>query len=175
MSNSATSWTAGSRLLCPPLFPGVCSNSCPLSQWCHPTISSSVLISSCPQSLPASESFPMSQLFTSGGQSIGALEPVCPMTMQDWFPLGLTGLISLQSKGFSRVFSSTTIQKLQLIPIVSKAMLSDWPAKGQIKMSVTISSLGPEMSQQDGYVTVNSAKSTIFIFPICKYWVLSLS
>ena len=163
------------RFPCPSLSPRVCSNSCPLSQWCCPTISSSVNLFSCPQYFPGSGSFPVSQLFASGGQNIGASATVLPVNSQGWFPLGLTGLISLQSKGFSRVFSSTTIQKLQLIPIVSKAMLSDWPAKGQIKMSVTISSLGPEMSQQDGYVTVNSAKSTIFIFPICKYWVLSLS
>ena len=84
--------------------------------WCHSTISSSVTpFSSCPQSFPASESFPMSQLFTPGGQSIGtsALESVFPMNFQGWFPLGLTGLVSLLSKGLSRVFSSTTIQKHQ--------------------------------------------------------------
>ena len=87
-------------------FP-ICSNSCPLSQWCHPTISYSVApISSCPQSFPASVSFSMSQLFASGGQSIGASAPasVLPMNIQSWFPLGLTGLI-LQSKRHSRVFS----------------------------------------------------------------------
>ena len=91
--------------------PRACSNSCPLSRWCHPTISSSVIpISSCLQSFPASGSFQMSQLFASGGQSIGvsASASVFPMNIQDWFPLGLTGLISLQSKGLSRVFSSTT-------------------------------------------------------------------
>ena len=93
--------------------PGVYSNSCPLSRWCHPTISSSVVPFSCHQSFPASGSFPTSQLFTSGGQSIGpsASASVLPMNIQDWFPVGLTGLISLQSKGFSRVFSNTTIQK----------------------------------------------------------------
>ena len=102
------------RLPCCSLSPGVCSNSCTLSQWCHPAISSSVVpFSSCPKSLPASESFPMSQLFASGGQSIGvsASATVLPMIIQDWFPLGWTGLISLQSKGLSSVFSSTTIRK----------------------------------------------------------------
>ena len=86
------------RLPCPALSPGVCSTSCPLSQWCHPTISSSVIpFSSCPQSFPASGSYPMSQLFASGGQSIGASASasVLPMNIQGWFPLGLTGLSSL--------------------------------------------------------------------------------
>ena len=100
-----------SRLPCPSATPRSCSNSFPLSWWCHPTISSSVIpFPSCLQSVPASGSFPMSQFFTSGGQSIGvsASTSVLPMNIQDWFPLGLTGLISLQSKGLSRVFSSTT-------------------------------------------------------------------
>ena len=104
------------RLPCPSLSSGFCSNSCPLSQWCHPTTSSSgALFFSCLQSFPASESFPVSQFFTSGGQSIGvsALASVVSMNIQDCFPLGLTGLISLQSKGFSRVFSNTTVQKHQ--------------------------------------------------------------
>ena len=102
-----------SRLLCPSLFPTVCSNSCPLSQWCHPTILSSVTsFSSCPQSFPASGSSPMSGLFTWGGQGIGvsASASVLPMIIQDLFPLGLTGLISLQSKGLSKI-SSTTAEK----------------------------------------------------------------
>ena len=93
-----------------------CSNSCPLCQWCHPTISSSVApFSSCPQSFSASESFPMSQLFASGGQSIGtsASASVLPMNIQSWLPLGLTGLIFLLSKGLSRVFSSVTVWKHQ--------------------------------------------------------------
>ena len=93
--------------------PGVCSNSYPLSRWCHTPILSSVIpFSSCLQSFPASRSFPMSQLFTSGDQSIGA-SSVLPMNIQGWFPLGLTGLISLQSKGFSRVLSSTTVWRCQ--------------------------------------------------------------
>ena len=100
-------------LPCPSPSSAVCSNSCPLSQWCHPTISSSVIpFSSCLQFFPASGSFlPVSQLFSSGVQSIGvsASVRVLPMNIQDWFPLGLTGLISLQSKGLPRVFSKTTV------------------------------------------------------------------
>ena len=99
---------------CPPPTPGVHSNSRPLSRWCHPAISSSVFpFSSCPQSLLASESFPMSQLFTWGGQSTGvsALASALPMNTQDWSPLEWTGWISLQSKRLSRVFSNTTLQK----------------------------------------------------------------
>ena len=94
----------------------VYSNTCPLRQWCHPTISSSVVpFSSCLKPFPASESFPMSQFFASGGQSIGisASASVLPINSQDWFPLGWTGWISLQSKGLSRVFSNTTVQKHQ--------------------------------------------------------------
>ena len=101
---------------CPSPTPGVHPNSCPLSRWCHPTISSSVVpFSSCLQSFPASGSFPMSRLFPSGGQSIGASgsASVIPMNNQGWFLLGLTGLISLLSKVLSRVFSSTTVQKHQ--------------------------------------------------------------
>ena len=99
---------------CPSPAPGVHPNSCPLSRWCHPAISSSVVpFSSCPQSLPASESFPMSQLFAWAGQNIGvsASTSVLPMNTQDWSPLGWTGWISLQAKGLSRVFSNTTAQK----------------------------------------------------------------
>ena len=101
---------------CPSPTPRVHPNSCPLSGWCHPTISSSVVpFSSCPQSFPASVSFQMSQPFTTGGQSIGvsASASVLPMNTQDWSPLGWTGLISLQSKGLSRVFSNTAVQKHQ--------------------------------------------------------------
>jgi len=101
---------------CPSPTPRVHSNSCPSSWWCHPAISSSIVpFSSCPQSLPASESFPMSQLFSWGGQSIGgsALASVLPMNTQDWSPLEWTGWTSLQSKGLSRVFSNTTLQKYQ--------------------------------------------------------------
>ena len=101
---------------CPSPVTGVYSNSCPLSQWCHPTISSSLIpFSSHLQSFPASGSFPISQLFASGGQSIGvsASTSVLPMNIQDRSPLGWTGWISLQSKGLSRVFSNATVQKHQ--------------------------------------------------------------
>ena len=102
------------RLPCPSPSSRVCSNSSPLSQWCHPTILSSIIrFSSCLQSFPASGSFLMSQVFGSGGQSIGASAAVLPMNIQGWFPLRWTGLISLLSKGLSRVFSSTTVRKLQ--------------------------------------------------------------
>ena len=99
---------------CSSLSPGVCSNSCPSTQRCHPTISSSVIpFSSCLLSFPASGSFPMSQLFTSGGQSIGASTSILSTNSWSLFPLGLTGFISLLSKGLSRVFSSITVQKPQ--------------------------------------------------------------
>ena len=113
---SASSVTQSCLTLCNPMnciMPGlVYSNSCPVSQWCHPTISSSVIaFSSSLQAFPASGSFPMSQFFASGDQSIGASASasVLPMTIQDWLPLGLTGLMSLQSKGLSRVFSNTIV------------------------------------------------------------------
>ena len=107
-------WPCGlqhTRLPCFALSTGVCSNSCPLSRWCHPTISSSIVpFSFCPQSFPATGSFQMSQLFTLGGQSIGVsvLSSALPVNIQGWFPLGLTGLISLLSERLSSVFSSIT-------------------------------------------------------------------
>ena len=110
---------------CLPPSPGACSNSCPLSWWCHPTIWSSVItFSSYHQSFPASGSFLMSPLFSSGGQISGASASasVCPMNTQDWSPLGWTVWISLQSKGLSRVFSNTTVQKYQFF----SAQLSLW-------------------------------------------------
>ena len=119
---------------CPSQTPGVLSNSCASSWWCHPAISSSVVpFSSCPQSLPASGSFPMSQLFTWGGQSIGvsALASVLPLNTQDWSPLGWTGWFSLQSKGLSRVFSNTTVQKHQFfgtqLTSQSNSHIHTWP------------------------------------------------
>ena len=119
---------------CPTSTPRVYSNSCPLSWWCHPAIPSSVIpFSSCPQSLPASGSFPKSQLFTWGGQSIGvsASASVLPMNTQDWSPLGCTGCISLQSKGLSRVFSNTTVQNHQFFSIQlssqSNSHIHTWP------------------------------------------------
>ena len=108
------------RLPCPSPTPGAYSNSCPSSQWCHPTISSTVILySSCLQSFPGSGFLPMSQYFASSGQSIGvsASASVLPMNIKDWFPLGLTGLISFLSKGLSRVFSNTTVQKHQFFNI----------------------------------------------------------
>ena len=116
---------------CPSPAPGVYSNSCPLSQWCHPAIS--VVHFSCPQSLPASGSFPMTQLFTRGGQIIGvsALASVLPMNTQDRSPLGWTGWISLQSKGLSRVFSNTTVQEHQFfgtqLSSQSNSHIHTWP------------------------------------------------
>ena len=104
------------RPLCPLPTPGIHPNPCPLSQWCHPTISSSIVpFSFCPQFFPASGSFQVSQNFASGGQRIGvsASTLVLPMNTQDWSPLGWTGWISLQSKGISRVFSNTIVQKHQ--------------------------------------------------------------
>ena len=117
VSNSL--WPRGlqhARPPCQSLTPGVYPNSCPLSRWCHPTISSSVVPFSCLQSFQASGSFPMTQFFESGGQRIGVSAfqwTVLPMNTQDWSPLGWTGWISLQSKGLSRVFSNTTVQKHQ--------------------------------------------------------------
>ena len=119
---------------CPSSTPGVHSDSLPSSQWCHPAISSSVVpFSSCPQSLPASESFPMSQLFAWGSQSTGvsALASLLPKKSQGWSPLEWTGWISLQSKGLSRVFSNTTVQKHQFfstqLSSQSNSHIRTWP------------------------------------------------
>ena len=111
-------WPLGlqhTRLPCPSPSPGACSNSCPLSWWGRPTISSSdVPFFSCLQSFPASGSFPMSWLFTSGGQSVGASASVLPMNIQDWFPLGLTGLISLMTKGLKSLLQHHSLKALVL-------------------------------------------------------------
>ena len=122
------------RLPCPSPSPEACSNACPLSRWCHPTISSSIIpFCSCPQFFPASGSFLISQLFVWGGQSIGASASasVLPMNIQDWFPLGLTDLIFLQFKGLSRVFSNTTVQKYQFfstqLSLLSNSHIHTWP------------------------------------------------
>ena len=133
MSNSL--WPHGlehARLPCPSPTPGAYSKSCPSSWWCHPTISPSVIPFSCPQSFPASESFPMSQVFTSGGQSIGvsASTSVLPKNTQDWSPLGWTGWISLQSKGLSRVLSNTIVEKHQVfsaqLSLQSNSYIHTW-------------------------------------------------
>ena len=121
------------RPLCSSPTPGVYSNSCPSSQWCHPAISSSVIFSPCPQSLPASGSFPMSQLFTWGGQSTGVstLASFLPKNTQGGSPLGWTGWISLQSKGLWRVFSKTTVRKHQFfdpqLSSQSNSRIHTWP------------------------------------------------
>ena len=122
------------RLSRPSPSPRACSNSCPLSWWCHPTLSSSVIsFSSCLHSVPASGSFQMSQFFASGGQIIGvaASTSVLPMNIQDWLPLGWTGWISLQSKGLSRVFSNTTVQKHLFfstqLSLGSNSHIHTWP------------------------------------------------
>ena len=121
---------------CPSPTPRVYANSRPSSQWCHATISSFVIpFSFCPQSFPASGSFQMSQLFASGGQSIGvsASTSVLPMNTQDWSPLGWTRWISLQSKGLSRVFSNTTVQKHQFfgtqLSSLSNSHIHTWPVE----------------------------------------------
>ena len=123
---------------CPSPTPRVYLNSCPLSRWCHSTISSSVIpFSSNLQSFPASKSFQISQLFVSGGQSIGvsALASVLPMNTQDWSPLEWIGWISLQSKGLSRVFSNTTVQKHQFfgtqLSSQSSSHIHTWPLEKQ--------------------------------------------
>ena len=121
------------RLPCPSPTPRVCSNSCPLSQWCYSTISSSLVPFSCLQSFQVSGSFQMSQFFPSGGQNIGvsASASVFPMNFQDWFPLGLTGWISLQSKELSRVFSNTRVQKHRFfgaqLSLWSNSHIHTWP------------------------------------------------
>ena len=121
------------RRPCPTPTPGVYSNSCPLTWWCHPTISSSVIpFSSHVQSFPVSGSFQMSQLFSSGGQNIGVSDStsVLPMNIQDWFPSGLTDWISLQSRGLSKVFSNTTVQKHQFfgtqLSLYSNSHIHTW-------------------------------------------------
>ena len=136
-SCSNSLWPHGlqhARPPCPSPIPRVYSNSCPLSQWCHPTIScSAVPFFSHLQTFPASGSFPISQFFASCGQSIGvsASKSVLPMNIQEWFPLGLTSLISLQSKGLARVFSITTVQKHQFfgaqLSSQSNSHIHTWP------------------------------------------------
>ena len=125
------------RLPCPSLTPGACSNSCPSSWWCHPTISSSVIpFSSCSQSFPASRSFPMSQLFVPSAQSIGvsASASVLPVSIQGWSPLGWTGWISLQSKGLSRVFSTPRFRSINSSGLcLNAAALNPYMATGKTR------------------------------------------
>ena len=134
-----TPWTAARQTSCPSPTSRACLNSCPLSWWCHPTISFSVIpFSSHLQSFPASESFPMSQFFTLSGQSIAAsaLASVLPMNIQDWFPLGCTGWVSLQSKGFSRVFFQHHSSKPSVLRI-------RWPKYSGFSFSISPSSEYP--------------------------------
>ena len=132
-------------LPCPSPTPGVHPNSYPFSRWCHQAISSSVIPFSCPQSLLASESFPMSQLFAWGGQSTGAsaLASVLPTNTQDWSPLGWTGWMSLQSKGLSRVFSNTTVQKHQFLgdqpSSQSNSHIHTWPLEKPLLWQINVS------------------------------------
>ena len=160
------------RLFCPLLSLGVCSNSCPSSWWYHPNISPSVCpFSSCPQSFPASGSFPMSELLTSDGQSIGASAStlVLPMNIQGWFPLRLTGLILLLSKGLSRVFSITTVWNLHFFgaqlslrsnshictSLLCKSLLISWLQSPSLviwepkrRKTVTASTFSPSMCHE---------------------------
>ena len=150
---------------CPSPTPGVHWDSRPSSQWCHPAISSSVVpFSSWPQTLPASGSFPMSQLFTSGGQSIGvsASASVLPMNTQDWSPLEWTGWISLQSKGLSRVFSNTTVQKHQFFG----AQLSS-----QSNSHIHTCPLGSEVQ----FVLCDMRASRVSYFASGMYWMCQSS
>ena len=154
------------RPSCPSPTPRACWSSCPLSWWCRPTISSSVTpFSSCPQSFPASGSFPVSQLFAWGGQRIGASASasVLPMNTQDWSPLGWTGWISLQSKGLSRVFSNTTAW-----PIPSLHVLSSLEAQAVFKrvykpLSLTVSFHFTTFSMHTN-VHKNCASFVLFLF-----------
>ena len=145
---------------CPSLFSKVCSNSCPMSRWCHPTISSSVVpFSFCLQSFLASGSFPTCWLFASGGKNIGASAwaSVLPMNIQGWFPWGLTGLISLLTKGLSRVFSNTTVQRHQFFStqsiLLSRCHMCTWLLEKSVliiqtlvgKESVSGSQLAPTL------------------------------
>ena len=142
--------------------PGVHPNACPLSWWCHPTISSSVVpFSSCPQSFPASGSFQISQLFTWGGQSIGvwASTSVLPMNTQDWSPLWWTGWISLQSKGLSRVFSNTTVQKHQFFGAQLFSQSNSRPYMTTGKTIVLIR-----------WICVGKVMSLLFIMLCCLCW-----
>jgi len=145
---------------CPSPSPGAYSNSCPLSRWCHPTTSSSVILSSCLQSFLASRSFPMSQFFEPCGWSIGASASasVHPVNIQGWFPLGLTGLISLQSKGLSRLFSSTIVGKHN----VNKVFL--WMSSNKILFTKSDSTDPQESLLQWGLGT--RMTSSAFHFPI---------
>ena len=156
-----------------PPTPRVYLNSCPSSRWCHPTISSSVIpFSSCPQSLPVLGSFPMSQLFTWCGQSIGvsASASVLPMNTQDWSPLGWTGWISLQSKGLSRRFSNTTVQKHQFfstqLSSQSNSHIHTWPQRAvRISKQYCV-----ECPLQGSFKNLSKEACKAGITDICELW-----
>ena len=157
---------------CPSQTPGAYSNSCPLSRWCNSTISSSVSpFSSCPQSFPASESFPMNQFLPSGGQSIeiSALPSVLPMNTQDWSPLGLTGWISLQSKGLSSVFSNTTVQKHQFFvsqPSLFTALFIFHKNVARLLMSFITDNLESRLSSTS-FVSAYVLKAKVKVTQLC--------
>ena len=158
------------RLLCPSLSLRVCSNSCPLSWWCYLTISySAASFSSCLQSFPASASFPMSQFFTSDGQSIraSASASVLPMNIQDWFPLRLTGLISLLSKPLSRVFSSIMIWKYQFFSNLRYG--DDTTLMAKCKELKNLSIRVKEESEKGG-LKLNIKKCKIMAFGSITWW-----
>ena len=161
-------WTRGlqhARIPCPSSIPRACSNSCPLRQWWRPTVSSSVVpFSACLQSFPASGSFPMSQFITSGGQNIGvsASASVLSMTIQHWFPLGWTGWIFLQSKGLSRIFSSTTVQKHQFFGALLSP--SHWPC-----VSASLSILPSRSHRQKRGCVTRWLKASVLIYTKLSY------
>ena len=177
MSNSL--WpheSQDTRPPCPSPTPRVHSNSHPSSRWCHPAISSSgVPFSSCPQSLPALESFSMSQLFSWGGRSIGvsASASVLPMNTQDWFPLEWTGWITLKSKGLSRVFSNTTVQKHQFFGAQpssqSNSHIHAWPLEkpsDQIIRSVVSDSATPWITARQASLSITNSRSSLRLMSI---------
>ena len=157
------------RLPCPSPSSGACSSSCPLSRWCHPTISSSVVpVSSCLQSFPASGSFPVSQLFKSGGQSIGASvsASVPPMNIQDWLSLGLTSLISLQSKGLLRLFSNITVQKHQFLGTQTCLWSNSHIHIVQFSCSVTSDSLWRHGLQHTSSLSISNSQSLLKLMSV---------
>ena len=161
---------------CPSLPPWVCWNSYPLCRWCHPTTSSSVTLFSSPQSFPVSEPFPMSRFFASGGQSIGASASalVLPRDIRDWFPLGLTVLNSLLSKGLSRVFSSTTVWKHHFFEtqrsLWSNSHISTWLTTGKTVVLIVWTFVGKVMSLHFNILS----RFVIAILPRSRHLLISL-
>ena len=159
------------RFLCPPLSPRICSDSCPLSQWCHLTSSSSAApFSFCLQSFPASGSFPVSRLFASDGCGIGISASILPMNIQGWFPLGLTGLISSQSKEFSRVFSSTTVWKHQFFTAQPSLWSNSHICKGQT-LSPKFIFRPSALPRSFTWISVELSVSFCYVCIFCPHWV----